>query len=247
VKRFFILLYLSPCILTLPLTGSGQNTEDVRESLVNNALSEVASLYDRTMKQNSFIYNGRIYRDNFDAIRGHQYFKEESWVNSKMIFEGESFDSVFIMYDIYNDLVLLENYNEKGRLAPIILNSRDITVFYLHDHTFIYLQEDTVLNMPEGIYDELYSESSIYLFAKRSKEIIKTTKWNDLLEDFVENDEYYLKKDGLYHRIKNMKSFLKVFKDRKKRLKIYIRKNNLNYLESFEEALIKIIAYNETL
>lgn len=247
LRLYFAILVIFSCIQIFPLLVSGQSSETERENLADKALSEVISLYDRMMKQNSFIYNGRIYHDNYNDIRGHPYFSEESWEISNLIFKGEPVDSLYLMYDIYNDQVLLKYFNETGRLAPIILNSSDIKVFYLYDHSFIFLKEDTVVNMTEGIYDELYSGSSINLFVKRKKEIIQTSKWNDLWEEFVENDLYFLKKDGSYHRIKNLKSILKVLKDHKKELKIYIRNNNLNYMENFEESSIKIITYFETL
>lgn len=247
MNKFLIYLYFSVFILTFPSTVDGQNAEVERDSLVKSSLTEAISLYDRTMKQNSFIYKGRIYTGNYNGIRGHPYFSEDSWSMSTIIYKGETFDTVLLMYDIYKDQVLLKNFNGKGMIAPIILNSPDIKAFYLFDHTFIYLEGDAVFHLPDGIYDKLYSGRSTDLFVKRKKEIITTAKWNDLWEDFQENDLYYLKKDGLYYHIKNLKSLLKTLKEHKKELRAYIRNNNLYFMENFEEALRMAVSYSERL
>jgi hypothetical protein len=67
------------------------------------------------------------------------------------------------------------------------------------------------------------------------------------LEDFQENDIYYVRKDGTFHRIKNLNSLKKVFMEHKKEMKGYIRNNNLRYSENFEESLIQAISYFEKL
>ncbi len=247
MNKFLIYLYFSVLILAFPFTVDGQNTQDERDSLVKYSLDEAISLYDRTLKQNSFIYTGRIYSGNYDDIRGHPYFSGDSWNKSTIVFKGETFDSVLLMYDIYNDQVLLKKFNEKGMVAPIILNGPDIQSFDLFGHAFIYLEGDSVSHLPDGIYNKLYSGRSTELYAKRKKEIIVTAKRNDLWEDFRENDLYYLKKDGLYYRVKDLKSLLKKLKEPKKELRAYMRNNNLYYLENFEEALLKAVFYFENL
>ena len=247
MNRFFIYLVFSASIITIPSTVAGQNVGDERDSSVNYSLAEAINLYDRTMKQNSFIYKGRIYTGKYDNIRGHPYFSGDSWSMSTIIYEGETFDTVLLMYDIYKDQVLLKNFNEKGRVAPIVLNGPDIQSFDLLGHAFIYLEGDSVSNLPDGIYNKLYSGRSADLYVKRKKEIITTAKWNDLWEDFEENDLYYLKKDGLYYRIKNLKSLLKTLKEHKKELRAYIRNNNLYFMENFEEALLLAVFYFEKL
>ena len=151
------------------------------------------------------------------------------------------------MYDLYKDQVILQNFNEEGRLSPIILNDQHINALYLQDHTFIYLEGETLIHMTPGLYDELYSGVTVNLFAKRKKEIIKIAKWNDLWEELKENDLDSLKKDGMYFRINNLNSLLKILKEHKKELKAYIRNSNLYFMEDFEEVLLKVVSYFENL
>jgi len=247
VKQFFIYLYFSASMLSLPLTVTGQFTEETRDSLANYTFKEAVSLYDRMIKQNSFIYNGRIYTDNYEGIQGHPYFMEDSWLVCEILYNKERFDSLFLKYDIYKDQVILKDFNEEGRLSPIILNNQHIDALSIQDHTFNYLEGDTLINMTPGLYDELYSGVSVKLYAKRKKEIIETTKWNDLWEDFQENDIYYMRKDGTFLRIKNLNSLKKAFREHKKEMKGYIRNNNLRYSGNFEESLIRAISYFEKL
>jgi len=247
VIRFFIYLYFSASMLILPSTVTGQPTEKSRDSLANYTLKEAVSLYDRMIKQNSFIYSGRIYTDNYEGIRGHPYFMEDSWIRCGILYNKERFASLLLRYDIYKDLVILKDFNEEGRLSPIILNNQHINTLYIQNHPFIYLEGDTLLHMIPGLYDVLYSGVSVNLFAKRKKEIIETAKWNDLWEDFQENDIYYIEKDGSFHRIKNLNSLVKALREHKKEMKGYIRNNNLKYTGNFEENLIQAIGYFEKL
>jgi len=243
--RTILLIFLS--VLLSPGIVTGQPDRSEREKLADAALESTIKMYDRSLKQNSFIFNGRIYNDVYGGLRGHPYFMEDYWETGRVTFKGQQFDSLYLMYEIYNDLLLLNSYNNLGRVAPIELNSHDIQNFYLHDHSFVFLEADSSSVFPEGFYDAVYKGTSVSIYAKRKKEIHKNMSANGLWEELREADIYYLKKGNMYYRIRNNGSVVKVLEEHKKAVRTYIRKNNIDLKINSERGLVMIVSYFESL
>jgi hypothetical protein len=225
---------------------SGQPDGIVGDNQADQALSEAINLYDRRLGQNSFVYNGRIYNEKFTGTRGHPYFSDDYWITGRITFQDMVFDSLELIYEIYHDQLLLSSFNNHGRLAPIILNSRDIKNFELHGHTFVFLEYDSVSNLREGFYDEVYSGPDLKIYIKRKKEISTKTFGTDMWTEFSETNIYYLKKENTYYLVRNRKSAINAFKEYKKELITFIKNRNLDFRADMEGTLLKIVAWFES-
>ena len=243
---FQILLFLS-VFNVIDNDAIGQVTISKPGDDADQSLNEVIKMYDHSMKQNSFIYSGRVYNDKYLTLRGHQFFKEDFLDQGKMIFEGESFNSVYLMYDIYNDIVLVESYDDKGILLPLILDKEKITSMELQDHQFIYLAVDSISGIKPGLYDLLYDGQQVKFYSKRRKKIKKTSEGNAMWESFIDNDAYYIEKDGNFFRIGNKSSLIKVLSDHKSDIKGYIRKRRIYIKADFETGVILTLDYYDSL
>ena len=247
MRACFTILVIFLSVLIFHSSASGQPDAIVGDTRADQALSEVIKLYDSRLGQNSFIYNGRIYNEKFMGIRGHPYFSDDYWITGRITFQDMVFDGLQLIYEIYHDQLLLSSYNNQGRFAPIILNSGDIKNFELHGHTFVFLEHDKVSGLAEGLYDVVYSGPDLQLYIKRKKEIIKETFGTDMWEEFRETDICYLKKENTYYHIKNRNSVLKALEDYKKEIKTFIKNENLDFRADMEGALLKIVAWFESL
>jgi hypothetical protein len=236
---------LSITFLSL-LKGYSQHTDSLF-TCTEHALHQIIKLYDRTLKQNSFLYTGRIYTGEYNDLRGHQFFQEDYLNLGKITFQGESFDSVYLMYDIYNDLVLLESNNDYGVLSPIVLDNEKISNVELHGHFFINLKSGSDNGIKPGLYDQLFNGKHVAFYAGRKKKITKSREGNEIWESFIEDDTYFIKIDKEFHRIKKKKSVYKLLKDDGSIPKSFFRFNSIDPTTDFELSVIRILEYYESL
>ncbi len=218
-----------------------------QEQKADSSLAKAIRIYDNTIGRNSFLFTGRVYVDKYNGIRGHQYFGEDYWEQGDIIYEGQKFDSIFLMYDIYNDQVILEHFNSNGAISPIKLYNPKINSFNLQGHHFVRLQEDTVFGLKEGFYDELFAGEKMTVYVMREKQISKANQTNDLHEIFIERHKYYIKKDDQYFRIRGRKDIAKVMKDHKREIKRYLRRNILSFRREPDRTILAAAQLYETL
>ncbi len=242
----YILLAALLVILTI-LNLTAQPQELTISQKADSALVKAIGLYDHTIGRNSFLYTGRVYYDDYGGIRGHQFFMEDYWSQGEIVYDGQHFDSVFLMYDIYNDQLLLEHFNSGGILSPIMLYNPKVSSFSIQDHFFIRIEEDTVTGMRESFYDELYTNDHLGIYALRRKQVSKSNRINDFYEEFIERDRFYLKKGDVYHRIRRKKDILNVLSDHKKELRKYLRSNLFLFRKNPENTLVAVAQYYESL
>jgi len=213
----------------------------------DSALAQAIKLYDRTIGRNSFLYTGKVYVDKYGNIEGHQFFNEDYWELGEIVYEGQHFDSVYLMYDIYNDQLLLEHFNSSGSLAPIKLFNSKISSFKLQGHSFVKFEKDTISGLSDGFYDELFIGDQVEIHVMRKKEIYKSSGTNTVEEVFKERDKFYIKKDGVFYLIKSQRNISKALLDYKKEIKRFIRSNKLFYRQDKERTLVLVARYYEDL
>jgi len=214
---------------------------------VDSSLLEAIHMYDRTIGRNSFLYTGKVYVDQYSGVKGHQFFNEEYWEQSEIVYDGHHFDSVYLMYDIYNNEVLLEHFSSEGVLAPIKLYNPKISSFNIQGHTFVMLEQDSLNRIKEGFYDQLFLGDHIGVYVLRRKEIYKSTGTNIITENFIAKHKYYIKKNGIFYPVRSKGTIAKALLDRKKEIKRYLNANRLYYKEDPERTLMMAAKYYESL
>jgi hypothetical protein len=68
----------------------------------------------------------------------------------------------------------------------------------------------------------------------------------DILKDFAPEVSYYLLKDGIISKIGSKKSLIKSFPDKKRIVRRYIRKNDLDIERNFDVFSIKVLTFIES-
>jgi hypothetical protein len=128
-----------------------------------------------------------------------------------------------------------------------LLNER-ITQFMLFDDKFIRIVRDTenTVLVRTGFYDLLY-EGKVSLLKKEEKIVRDDVTTGELLRFIDIHDYYYIKRNNSYYNINNKKNLFSIFKDRKKDIRQYIRKNKLSYRKDRDNMLAKATAYYDQL
>jgi hypothetical protein len=244
-----LLKYMMTISLSAIFTSelAAQSGTLARSQKADSALVEAINIYDREIGRNSFLYTGRVYNDKYGSIQGHQFFAEDYWEQCEIVYDGHYFDSVYLMYDIYNDLLLLEHFNSKGMLSPITLHNPKISSFVIQGYSFVMLEKDSISGKRKGFYNELFQGNRIALYALRRKEITKSNEINSVQEVFVEKDKFYLQLDEVFYPIRRKRNVLKVLDDKKKEIKSFMRNNLLYFRKNPERVLVEVAQFYESL
>ena len=228
-------------------TLSAQQIQNQQDEITEKAFVRAISIYSSEIGRNSMVYTGSGYYDPHNGRKGHQYFIDDYWEQGSLIYEGQAFDSIFLKYDVYMDLLLIENFNSNGFLSPIHLYGPKVSSFELMGYSFIRLEKDTISNIKTGYYNQMYKSKDMEVLVKRRKEIVDSNEVNSFRKKFIEKDRYYIKKNEMFYRVKKKRAILKVLEDRKKEIKSFIRKNDFRFMIRPDNQLVEVVKYYDSL
>lgn len=224
----------------------GQNTlQDT--AFLAQARSQAVSLYDAAMNRQYMLYNGSEYNPFPEPYEGHHYFGSEYWEDGSVKYYGERYDAIPMQYDLLNDVLIIEHYDQNGYMAEVVLHSEKVDYFELLDHTFVRLSPDTaqVLGVRSGFYDLLY-DGQHKILCKRRKMVKERIESGALRVSFLERENFYLVKDGRVFPLKNKGSVLKVLSDKRRALNQYVRSEVRDYRNK-EKLFVDLVRYYDSL
>jgi hypothetical protein len=242
--KLLLALPLLICATTNSFSQNLQGDTDLHESVLENT---VVSYFNANSNQ-SRLYNGPEYSFYDPTVKGNAYlFDNNSFTPGSIEYDGFSFKSVPMMYDIFKDYVVVLLPDKSAKIS---LLSERVQNFDWLDHHFVYINTDTLSKnkgVNTGFYDQIY-KGKTELLVKRSKNIKNSSGPSGTTESsFTSKNDIYIKKDGIYSRVNNQASLLNTLKDKKEELKLYIRNNQIEFDSDKEQAMIKVAAYYDQL
>ena len=178
----------------------------------------------------------------FTIDEGHPFFQSKIFETGAVLYNNVLYEKVPLLFDIIKEELLI---HDPSKIYILKLKSERIRWFGIWGHTFIRLIVDNAINSPlhTGFYDLLYNGKTS-LYNKVSKHFQENSASTQGLNKYVvESNEYFIKKDNQYYKVKNKKSLLTVLNNKKKEVAQFIKKNKLNLRKDNNNALIKIVAY----
>jgi hypothetical protein len=236
-QRFFYFLLI--WIFSQHVTA--QNADDT--TLRKNALNAINAYY-QTLGEESPLYNGSEYLEYAYTLQeGHPFFLSTNFVNGNVNLDGMIFRDVPMLYDIIKDQLIIQDFQ---RVYKINLPADRVQQFFLLGHLFVRLTRDSTDQIKTGFYDRLYNGKTS-LFAKREKKILEKYSNVQISKVVISQNIYYIKKDGIYHAVKNKSSMLAVLKNKKKDVQQYLKTNNIKFKQEPERAMIMAVKYYDQL
>lgn len=148
-----------------------------------------------------------------------------------------------MLYDLAKDEVIVLNFLLPDKLSLV---SQKVQQFDIHGHQFIYLKTDSLNKVNSGgFYDLLYSNTTTVL-VKRKKEV-KVSNNTSLGASFNQVNQYFLMKGGILYPVKSLASVLKVFKDKKAELQLYLKKNAIVFRDNPEKSIVNMTSHYDQL
>lgn len=237
-------LLLLTCFFLLSTRIAAQSAAD-DSMLYKKAVYHVISLYHQAIGEQSGLFNGSQYgRYPFlFAAGGYPFFKEDKPGTGSVIYDGILYEQVELQYDEVQEALIMQD-----SIRRIQLLNKKIAGFTLFDNTFIHIVKDSTAEplVRTGFYNLLY-KGNISLLKREEKVIREDVSTGELLRFIDLNVYYYIQKNNSFYSIKKKASILDIFKDRKKDIRQYIRKNKLRYRDDRDNMLIKVTAYYDQL
>jgi len=207
--------------------------------------TQATYLYQSATILSPHLYNGNRYHIYDSRSLDHQFFQQEEWAKGVIEYDGQRFDSIPMLYDIFKDQVVIQY---RGHPGLIQLQSERVKTFSYINRHFVRIETNEMedINLNTGFYDVLY-DGKVQVLARRTKLRQEQIEGNKIKVSFTAKNTFYIKKDGQYYPTNTKNGALGVFEDQKKTLKKYLREQRINYRKDTENALVKLSTYYDQL
>ena len=223
----------------------GWQTLSAQDSSVS-AIEPYASAYMDVASAHAALFSGNRQQQLVQTLLNHQYFKEQDFVGGRLSYGGIVYPDVSLRWDLYRDeLIILSpaSYN-------IVLTSEIIDFAEIYGYHIFYLHPDSLSGCPPaGNYIRLHSGDDYLLLEKLTNTMYRdeNVRRNRYVYYFALSSDFYLQKNGTYHKITNRRTLLKTLDTHRKELRRFIRARDLRYKLDAEKMVLETVKEHEKL
>jgi hypothetical protein len=160
------------------------------------------------------------------------FLKIEDGREGTLMYRGEKFKGVRMLYDLYGQQLLAELLINNEYYKIVLLNQKQIEWFKVGSYHFKRYSEDTE-NRPPGFYAVVFEGLHIDIIIKKEKR--KRIERGDFV--FIEDDKVLIKLGDQYNQINNRRSLYNLMKPYKDKIRTYLKNRNIKRFDkaSLEE------------
>lgn len=234
IQPFCYFLFLSTMVYaqTVPDTA-----------FVARSIEVARNVHIEKTKKQSPLYNGTQYSIYNPTEEEHPYFLSDDWIDGTIVYSGEQFDNISLMYDISLDKVIAEHFAG----AALEMITAKVTTFTLNGHVFRRFKksDDQRQSIKDGFYEVLY-DGQTKILKRHVKVFTQMIRDRAVVNDYEEKRYFYVVKNNAFYQVSSRGSLIKILSDRKRELRRYSRENRLPGGKN-DDTLIKLAAYYDTL
>lgn len=234
-------ILLGLILLGSTLSAFPQPGED--STFLATSISNTISRYKEAIGVQARLYNGSKYKAPPHTIDEHPYFISEDWLTGSVFYDGEYFQLVPLMFDLYNAQLITEHLSSGH---PIQLVPEKLRSFTIAGHDFEKIENEAVGLPEKGFYDILYPGET-KVIARRKKYMREKIESTTIDRKYDERNRYYILKNGIFAPVKTKGSVLKLLADKKPELKKFLKRQTGAFSDDREQYLKDIAAYYDTL
>lgn len=213
MRKFAYALSILMQVITVTFASGQTPQEDyMREASLNAALYR-----GPIQKRFMFRYNGTFYAFSPKFLPG------DLWYNAKY------YSGVILNLDAYEDELCIAADN--GAFA-IVLDKERVEKFSFDNKNFIHITSQMkIRNLSPGYYQLLYRGKDTLLKKIRQKYTERTEEVDEkgVFRYFEKAVSYHLIREGISYTVSKESSFPKIYKEKKKELRSFIKKHFLLY------------------
>lgn len=234
-----LLLFL---ILTI-YSGTTRAQSAFTQDSANPAIAQALSIYAEATGNQAGFYNGIQYRRYSSFIHiGHPFFIADSLIEGTLDYDGVKYSNVKLQYDEVNDELITNDVQGQNLVQ---LYKGKVSAFSIGPHMFINnFQGDP----GAGYYRVLYSGRSTILVKEKKVIQVKHGETNaETVRSVDVSTDYYLKTAKGFEKFNRLKSFLQLFRNKRKTVAGFIRGKNLKYRQDKENLFYQAATFYDQL
>lgn len=203
---------------------------------------DIEQWYQKQIGQNNTpIANGAYYRIEAQTPSQHQFLESPIWDIGTVIIQGQRFDSVRLLYNLFDDLLIVENSGVyRSNFQPIEPNQKAVDAFITHDRYFVNVESDSISEGP-GFYEMVYDGDNLNLLSKRSK--LKTV--NEREVQYFQEQHFFIQIGESFYRYKNKRTLYDLFPDHKKQIRSFAQRNSNGMSRRSPNSIYNLALYCE--
>ncbi len=210
-----------------------------RQQLVDS----MAVGYMRIADKQSVLYYGTE-QEAHPRTTNHPYLKESSYAKGRLSYCQVMYPEVLLRLDLSRNELIVMSPDHRN----IVLFPENVDFVELHDRYIIYFHSDSSPGSPSSGYYILLYSGKCRVLEKQTNTLNRKETGSRVSESYFSlSVNYYLYKDGYYHKIKNKRALLKVLSPYKRELKRFISDNHLRCKRDAEKFIVLTVSEYEKL
>ncbi len=179
---------------------------------------------------------------------GIYYAYSEDFEEGELYYHGKYYSGVKLNLDAHRDHLLAQ---VPGSFINVVLDSEWVEWFTYGKKRFIHVSQDDYNGvLASGFYEVLYDGEGTLLKKNEKKldeNVDKNLREGSYARKFYSANRYYLVKDGEITYISGVKSFAGMYKEQKKGIRQFIKKQHRSFTrkENIDESLVKVMSFIE--
>jgi hypothetical protein len=190
------------------------------------------------------LYNGRQYYLYDAREEEFQFYNQRKWHNGVVMYDGQRFDSIPMLYDIFKDELVIKHFMGDH----LLLQSEKVSYFILDQHHFARLEAGKEIDpqMRTGFYDIVYNGKS-RMIVRRTKSRQEKIIEKRVTALYLAKNFYYVFKDDRFHGVQSKKAVYNLFPEHKKELRKVLRDEKIRFRKNRELAIARMVAKHDEL
>lgn len=176
--------------------------------------------FDQTIgSENLDINNGSVHVNEFRILNNkHRYYPADNFETGTVTYNNQQYFDIPLKYDLYKDILVYKPKNSD--IISINLIHDRVTGFTINNKKFIYINSLLFPLNPikTGYYEENLSGKDFIFYIRHHRDKREVLKGASVFNEFDDNYEYFIKRDGIFNKVSTKKDLIKLFPDQKRKI-----------------------------
>jgi len=226
------------CFILYFKTSVGQDVDQ------HQAAGNITSVYTSNLGLNARLYNGPEYLDYSNTVKlGFPYFDSKNYQVGSLVFDSIFYPGLQLRLDLVNDYLMILH---PLSFVSMQLRNETISAFTIGSHQFFHLGTDSGSAIKNGFYERVYNgNTSVYV--KHRKVLEDRNKSDDIYQEAVLVDTYFVLKNNEFYQVKSMKGLLAIFKGKEKTIQQHLRQQKIRFKKNNQLAIVQSATFYDQL
>ncbi|BFP42794.1 hypothetical protein FGF1_36390 [Flavobacteriaceae bacterium GF1] len=172
--------------------------------------------------ENSGLYKGTVYTDNFTVINEkHQFFNSPGLELGSVTFDGQTYYDQKIKYDLFNDALLITPTDQTNALL-IVLERTRTEGFSINGHPFIKVDKNVEASSGAlGFCEIVFKKGTSMLLKKYRKVKVDKRETRTVYQEFEQRVNFFVWHANTLYPVDSKREWMLAFPNHKEAIKNY--------------------------